>query len=135
MPGTIPQSQIVQPSGNRHHRVTDGVSPVAEFVLDDAASLHAPDRVLNPHLLAGNAAVFGFLFSRQFPTTRFLGRLLDHDVDDREPLKAHILIQNASAREGIRFFINQCFIMPLSGIGGTQKADATAFVNQEKVLD
>lgn len=135
MPGTIPQSQIVQPSGNGHHRITDDVSPVAEFVLDDAAALHAPDRVLNPHLLAGNAAVFVFLFSRQLPTTRFLGRLLDHDVDDREPLKAHILIQDASAREGVRFFINQGFIMPLTRIGGAQKADATAFINQENVLD
>lgn len=125
----------MQPSGNRHQHVTDGISPVAEFVLDDAAALHAPDRVLNPHPLAGNAAVFVFLFSRQLPTTRLLGGLLDHDVDDRETLKAHILIQDASAREGVRFFIHQGFIMPLARIRSTQKADDTAFINQENVLD
>lgn len=135
MPWTIPQSPIVQPSGNRHHRVSDGVLPVTEFVLDDAAPLHASDCVLNPHPLTGNAAIFGFLFRRQFATTRFLGRLLDQDVEDREPLKAHILIQDASDRKGIRFVINQGFIMPLSRIGSTHEADDTPVVNQENVLD
>lgn len=91
--------------------------------------------MLNPHFLPGNAAVFSFLVSRQFTTTRFLGRLLDQDVDDCEPLKAHVLIQAAADRELVRFLIHQCFIMPLARIGRTQKPDDTSSVNQENVLD
>ncbi len=96
MPRTIPQSQIVQPGGNRHHHVPDRVAPVAEFVPDDATALHAPNRVLNPHFLTRNTPVCFLLFGCAFTAARFLCWLLDRYVDDREPLKAHILIQDAS---------------------------------------
>src|SRR5919199_718245 len=98
MPGTVPQPEIMQPTGDFHHQVTDRVVPVAEFVLDDTTPLHPTDGVLNPHSLARNATVLCFLFRRQFTTTRLLRWLLNGYCRDGKALKSHILIQGTIGR-------------------------------------
>ncbi len=135
MPRTIPQSKIVQPSGNGHDRVSDRVLPVAEFVRDDATALDAPNRVLNSHFLARSPAVCFLLFGGELPTTWFLCRLLDRYIHDCETLKAHILIQHASCRQSVLFVIDQRFVVPLPSIGCTHKPDETCFVNQQNIFD
>src|ERR687885_1172657 len=52
----------MQPTRNFHHRVTDTVLPVTNFILDDTTTLHTTDCVLNPHFLARNATILFFLF-------------------------------------------------------------------------
>ncbi len=92
MPGTVAQAQIMQAAGDLHDQVTDRGLPVADFVLDDAAPLHTAHRVLNPHFLARYPLVVRFLGIGQLKASRFLGWLLNRDVCDRKPLKAHVLI-------------------------------------------
>ncbi len=89
---------MVQASGNHHHRVADGVLPVAERVLNKATALYAPNRVFNAHFLARNPAIFFRLFDCEGTTAWFLCWLLDRYVYDREALKAHILMQYAADR-------------------------------------
>jgi hypothetical protein len=135
MPRTIPQSPIVQPGGDGHQHVADGVLPVAEFVLDNAAALHAPNRVLNAHFLAGNPAIFFLVFRCKLATTRFLCRLLDRYIVYRETLKAHILIQHTACRQRLLFVIDKRFVVPLPRIGCTHKPDHTRLINQEDILN
>ena len=98
MPGTKPQSEIMQPARDFHHHVTDRVLPVADFVLDDTTPLHPTDGVLNPHSLARNATVLFFLFQRKFTTTWLLGWLLNSYCRDGKSLKSHVLIQGTISR-------------------------------------
>lgn len=90
------ESKIVQTTGNRHHEVTDVVLPVAQFVLHYPAALHARHGVLDPHFLAGDAVVLGFLVVRQRATAWFLGWLLDVNPGNGKALKAHVLVQHAA---------------------------------------
>src|SRR5690242_18922177 len=106
MPGTMTQSQIMQPTGHFHHDVTDRASPVAQFLLDDAASLHTAHRMLYPHLLACNALVLCFLLRCRLTTAWLLCRLLDRYVLDRKSLKSHVLIQNTSSWQVIQLIIH-----------------------------
>jgi hypothetical protein len=135
MPRTVSQAEIMQSTGNFHHHITDHVLPVADFVFDDAAALHAAHRVLNPHFLARNALILCFLRIRQFTATRFLRWLLDDDVRYGKALKSHVLIQDTSRRQLVRFIVDNRFLVPLSGICRTQVANTTLLVNQENILD
>ncbi len=90
------QSQVVQPAGDYHHYIADTVLPVAHSVLDDPAALHAGHRVLDPHFLARNTLVLGFLRIGEFATTWLLGRLLYLDTRDGKSLEAPILVQHAA---------------------------------------
>ena len=129
------QSQVMQSTGDLHHHVPDRVSPVAQFLLDDTTALHAAHRMLNSHLFACDAAILHLLLRCQFTTTWFLGRLLDRHVLDGKSLKSHVLIQDTSSRQDIRFIVNNRFVMPLPSIGSTQKANVAVFINQEDILD
>ncbi len=135
MPGPVAQAQIMQPAGDFHDQVTDRGLPVADFVLDDAAPLHTAHRVLNPHFLARDALVVRFLVIGQVTSTRFLGWLLNRDVRDGKPLKPHVLIQDASRRQGVALIIDQGLVVPLARIRATQKANPTRLINQQDILD
>src|SRR4051812_21930946 len=135
MPRTMTQSQIMQPTGDFHHDVAHAISPVAQFLLDDATALHAAHRVLDPHLFACNAVILCFLLRCQLTTTRFLGWLLDRHMLNREPLKPHVLIQHTSGRQSIRFVIHNRFLVPLSGIRSTQKANMAITIDQQNVFN
>ena len=97
----------MQPSRDDHHCITDRVLPVAQLVLDDPAALHAGHRVLDPHFLACNAAIFFLLCIGECATTRVLCRLLDRDIPEREPLETHILIQHTAGWQYVLFIIDQ----------------------------
>lgn len=130
----MPQAEIMQAAGDGHHHVADGGLPVAEFVLHDAAALHAAHRMLDAHFLAGNTAIFGFLLMSKFSATWFLGRLLDRDVRHRETLKPHVLIQDTHSRQDVAFIIDDGFLMPFTGKGCAEIANVTRFINQEDIL-
>ncbi len=119
MPGTVTQPEVMQPAGNFHHHVAERALPVADLVFDDAAALHAAHRVLNPHFLAGNALIIYFLCIGQFTTTRFLRWLLNNDVCYGKALKSHVLIQDTSRWQLVRFIVNKRLLVPLSGICST----------------
>ncbi len=85
MPGTIAQSEIMQPARDFHHHVTDPVLPVADFVLHDTAAFHAADCVLNPHFLTRNATILFLLLRREFTTAWLLGRLPNSHLATANP--------------------------------------------------
>jgi len=91
--------------------------------------------MLNPHLFARNKAILCSLLRCQFATTWLLGRLLDYHVLDCKSLKSHVLIQHTSSRQGVRFIINNRFVMPLPYICPAQKLNMTVLINQENVFD
>ncbi len=92
------QSEIVQPTGDDHHQVTNLVLPVAHFVLDDPAPLDAGHRVLNPHFLARDALVLRFLRSGDPTTAWFLDRLLDLHTRHSKALEPPVLVEHAARR-------------------------------------
>ena len=135
MPRTIPQSQVMQSTGDCHHQIAEGCLPVAQFVLDDPTALDTAHRVLDAHLLARYAPVLGFLLGCQLSTTWLLGRLLNHDSLRGEALKSHVLIQHTARWKNVHFFIHKRFVMPFSGIRLTQEADLAVVIDHQNVLD
>jgi hypothetical protein len=134
MPGTIPQSEIMQPAGDFHHHVTDTVAPAANFFLHDPASLHTADRMLYPHFLARNATVFFFLFWREFTTAWLLGWLSDGYGRNGKALKPHVLIEHAASGQFIPFIIGNRFFMPFPCMRRTHILNSTRLFNQKNVL-
>src|SRR5918997_3666320 len=106
MPRTMTQAEIVHPTGNFHHDVTDRVLPVANSVLDDATALHTAHGMLNAHFLARDPLIFFFLHRGEFTTSRFLRRLLHGDVRYRKALKSHILIEDTTRGQRIVLIID-----------------------------
>src|SRR5215210_4938715 len=134
MPGTIPQSEIMQPARDFHHQVTDTVLPIADFVLHDTTAFHTADGVLYPHFLARNATVLFFLLHGEFPSTWLLRWLSYRHRRDRKPLKPHVLIQDTVRRQFIRFVVNDGFFMPFSCMRGAQVLNSTRFSNQQDIF-
>src|SRR5919202_750401 len=135
MPGTVPQSKIMQATGNLHHQVTDTILPVAHFLLDDATPLHAPDRMLNAHFRTRNLPIVCFLLGCQFTAPWLLGWLLDRNVHDRKALKSHVLIQHTASGQPIVRSVNNGFLVPLARIRLTHKPNITRFISQQNVFD
>ena len=135
MPRTMTYSQIMQPAGERHHKVSHCRLPIAHLLFDDPAALHTAHRLLNPHLLARYPMILCILLNCQFSTTRFLCWLLDQDVLNCKSLKSYVLVQHTSGRKHIRFIIHKRFIMPFSSIRPTQKPYLTGRIDQQNVLD
>jgi hypothetical protein len=131
----MPQSQVVQATGDRHHQVAERRLPIPHFVLDHPAALHTAHRVLNAHLFARDAPVGFFLLLRQSSASRLLAWLRNHHALDRKALKAHILVEHASCWKHIHFLIHQRLVMPFSCICRTQEADLAGLVDQQNVLD
>ena len=134
MPGTKPQTEIMQPAGDFHHHVPDTVLPVADFVLHDAAPLHAAHRMLNPHFFACNTTVLFFLRHGEFPSPWLLRWLPDRHRRDRKSLKPHVLIEDTVRRQYIRFVVNDGFFMPFSCMRRAQVLDSTACSNQQDIF-
>jgi hypothetical protein len=134
MPGTIPQSEIMQPARDFHHHVTDTVLPIADFVLHDTTAFHTADGVLYPHFLARNATVLFFLFRREFSTTWLLRWLSNRYCRNGKSLKPHILIEDTVSRQTIGFIINNGFFMPFSCMRWAQVLDPTCLSNQQDVF-
>lgn len=91
--------------------------------------------MLNADSYTRQLSIFVFLFRRQFTTTWFLGRLLDRNVEDREALKAQILIQDTLGGKHIVFLVGHRFIMPGAFIGAAEKAHAAIVRNQEQIFE
>jgi hypothetical protein len=134
MPGTIPQSEIMQPARDFHHQVTDTVLPIADFVLHNTTAFHTADGVLYPHFLARNATVLFFLFRREFSTTWLLRWLSNRYCRNGKSLKPHILIEDTVSRQTIGFIINNGFFMPFSCMRWAQVLDPTCLSNQQDVF-
>src|SRR5688572_29536190 len=98
IPGTKAEAEVVQPTRDFHHQVTDTVLPVADFVLHDPTALHTADGMLNPHFLACNSTVRFFLLQGEFATTGLLGWLPNSYRRDGKALKPHVLIQDSVSR-------------------------------------
>ena len=131
----MPQSQVVQATGDRHHQVAERRLPIPHFVLDHPAALHTAHRVLNAHLFARDALVVLFLLRRQRSATRLLRWLFDLHSLNPKALKAHILVEHASCWKHVDFIIHQRLVMPFSCICRTQEADLAGLVDQQNVLD
>ena len=134
MPGTIPQSEIVQPARDFHHHVADTVLPVADFVLHDTTALHTADCVLNPHFLARSATVLFFLFRSEFTTTGLLDWLLNSHRRDGKSLKPHVLIEGAVSWQTICFIITDRFFVPFSRMCWADILNGTRLSNQEDIF-
>ena len=134
MPRTIPQSQIVQATGDRHHQVAEAGLPVAQLVLDDPTALDAAHRVLDPHLLACYTTISLFLLCGQRTTTWFLCWLLDPHVFRGKSLKSHVLIEHTVRWKHISFIIRKRLVMPFASVGCTQETDLALLVDQQDVL-
>ncbi len=135
MPGTIPQAEIMQPTGDGHHPVPDRVLPVADLVFHDPTALDTTDRMLDPHFLARNATVFFFLFWREFTTTRLFHRLLDRHARNRKSLKPHVLIEHTASGQHIVFGINNGFLMPFPCMRRAHKLNGTPGINEQNIFD
>ena len=92
------QPKVVQATGDRHDEVPDPVLPIPHLLLHDPAALDTGHRVFDPHFLARDALVLGFLRVRELATTWFLGRLLDVNASNGKALAAHVLIYHAAGR-------------------------------------
>jgi hypothetical protein len=134
MPGTIPQSEIVQPTGDVHHHVPDIILPVAELVFHDTTAFDTTDRMLDPHFLARNTPVFFFLCGHEFPAARLFRWLLDRHARNRKPLKPHVLIEHTASGQYIVFVINNRFLMPFPCMCWAQKLNGTPVINEQNVF-
>ena len=89
-------SQVVQATSDRHNEIADPVLPIPHFLLHDPAALDTGHRVLDPHFLARDTLVLGFLRVCEDATLWFLGWLLDVSAGNGKALEAHVLIQHAA---------------------------------------
>src|ERR671933_58384 len=124
----------MQPTRNFHHRVTDTVLPVTNFILDDTTTLHTTDCVLNPHFLARNATILFFLFRPEFTATRFLGGLSHGYCCDGKSLKPHVLVEGTISRQTIGFIISNRFVMPFPSMRWAQVLNDARLSNQEDIF-
>jgi hypothetical protein len=134
MPGTMTQSKIMQPAGERHHQVAEGRLPGAQLVLHDPTALHTAHRMLDPHLLARHTMILLFLLRRQLSTTGFLCWLLNAHVLKGKSLKSHVLVEYTSGRKGIRFIIHKRFVMPFPSRRPAQEPNLTLLIDQQTIL-
>lgn len=135
MPGTMTQSQVMQPAGDRHHQVAEGRVPVAHLVLHDPTALHTAHRMLDAHFLARHTMIRSLLLNCQLSATRFLCWLLNDDVFNHKSLKSHVLIEDTSSRKIIHCIVHNRFLMPFPSIRLAQEPNLAARINQENILD
>ncbi len=135
MPGTIAQSEIMQPTGDGHHHVPDTILPVADLVFHDPTAFDTTDRMLDPHFLARNATVCFFLCWCEFPAARLFRRLLDRHHRDCKSLKSHVLIEHTPSGQYIVFVINNGFLMPFPSMRRAQKLNRTLVIDEQNIFD
>ena len=118
-----------------HDGVAKTVLQEAYLVFDNPIAFHPANGMFNTDSDRRDRTIGRFLRWGEFTPRRFFLRLDDGDPVEDKALEAHILIETTPVREGIALQLGQAFIIDLPFIGGTQKADVTALIDHEEVLE
>lgn len=118
-----------------HHSIAEVVFASTHFIHDDPTAFDASDRMFDADPQAGDSAITGFLFGRQFFAARLLERLQDGHIRQGEPLEASILTKLTFGRQAQATFIRDFLIVFLAFAGGAKPQDLSASINEQVVLD
>lgn len=91
MPGSKVQAEIVQPTADVDHQVTEPRLPVSGLIFDNPIALDAANGMLDAHPNARDEAISHFVRVTQLTASGFLFRLQDRDAFEVKALKACIL--------------------------------------------
>ena len=91
MPRSKIQAEIVQPTADVDHQVTEPRLPISRLVFDNSIALDTADGMLDAHPNPRDEAISHFVRVAQFTAPGFLFRLQDRDTFQVKALKACIL--------------------------------------------
>ena len=90
MPGSKIQTEIVQPTADGEHQVTEPRFPISRLVFDDPIALHTANGMLNTHPNARDEAIAHFVRVTQFTASGFLFWLQDRDAFEAGPFSFQV---------------------------------------------
>ena len=118
-----------------HDGIPNPILQEADFVFHNSVTLHATNRVFNPHSDGGNSTIGRLLRRSQFPSRWcFLG-LDDRDARQEKSLEAFILIQATTRWQGIACQLCHALIRGFPFTGVAQEAHVTGLVDHEEVFE
>jgi hypothetical protein len=118
-----------------HDGVPNPILQEANFVFHNPVTLHATNRVFNPHSDGGNPTIRRLLRWGQFPSRWcFLG-LEDGDARQEKPLKALILIETTTGWQRIARQFGHALISGFPFTGVAQETHVTGLLDHEEVFE
>ena len=111
MPGAKVQAEIVQPTADVDHEVTEPWFPISGFVFDNPIALDAANGMLDAHSNPRDEAIAHFVRVGQLTASGFLFRLQNRDAFQMKALKACVLGEHTACWDAVTRFISESFII------------------------
>jgi hypothetical protein len=118
-----------------HDGVPDPILQETDVVFHDSVTLHATNRVFNPHSDGGHATIGRLLRRGQVPSRWCLLGLHARHVLQVEPLEAFILLQATAGWHGIACQFGQALLRGVPFTGVTQETPVTGLLDHEEVFE
>lgn len=134
LPRNVPDSKVLEATGNLHHRITDAIGTDPKVIFEDRAAFDGADDMLNKYPTAADLSICRLLLVGYGLSIGVLVRHRDGHIWKRKPEIAEILEQFTANGQRIGRHICHQLLVGAAFVCIAQKPDPRRPVGQEHVF-